>query len=106
MKKLIVLLLATGLISAAATLVVASSNAPAEVSFTPKFGTVTFNHTSHEQVTDCASCHHTGEFVQCSSCHGVNEGIPNTKDTFHSACIDCHKEQNQGPTRCRDCHVN
>ena len=105
MKKLIVLLFTTALIGAAATLVVASPNAPAEVSFTPKFGTVTFNHTGHEQVTDCASCHHTGEYAQCSGCHGVSAGIPNAKDSFHSTCIDCHKEMKQGPTSCRDCHI-
>src|SRR6056297_3158023 len=105
MKKLFILLIAVSLISAVATLVVASSNAPEEVVYTPKIGTVTFNHTQHLAAGDCASCHHTGDYVSCSSCHGTQPDIANVKDAFHANCIDCHKEAKQGPTGCRDCHV-
>ena len=26
------------------------------------------------------------------------------KNPFHMVCIDCHKEQAKGPTKCDDCH--
>ncbi len=106
MKKLFALLIAASLISAVATLVIAGSNVPEEVTFTPRFGTVTFNHAEHLSVGDCASCHHTGAYVTCSSCHGTQPGISNAKDAFHASCIDCHKEAQKGPVGCRACHVN
>lgn len=105
MKKLFALLIAVSLVSAAATLVIAASNAPEQVTFTPKIGTVTFNHAQHTAAADCAACHHTGEYVSCSSCHGVQTNIAGSKDAFHASCIDCHKETKQGPTGCRDCHT-
>ena len=42
---------------------------PAKAAMRP----VVFNHLVHEKkVTDCESCHHTGEPVACSTCHNVS----------------------------------
>lgn len=95
MKKLFTLLIAVSLVSAVATLVIAGSNAPAEIPYPTKLGTVTFNHLNHEGLTDCANCH--------SAVQGIEAG--QRKDAFHGLCISCHKEQQQGPTSCKECHV-
>jgi predicted CXXCH cytochrome family protein len=95
MKKLFTLLIAISLVSVVATLVVAQSSGPAEIEYPTKMGTVTFNHTSHENLVDCASCH--------SLVQGIEK--KERKDAFHDLCISCHKEQKQGPTGCRDCHI-
>lgn len=87
-----------------------------------KKGPVTFPHMKHtEQVESCDTCHHTNEGLMadsavevqaCSECHLDPEGdVPGMremslkKNPFHSLCIDCHKEQGKGPTKCDDCHV-
>lgn len=106
MKKSTTLMMAVTLVTLAAGLVIAEINVPEKVTFTPRFGTVTFNHAEHLSVGDCISCHHTGDYVSCSSCHGSQPGISNAKDAFHANCIDCHKEAEQGPIGCRACHVN
>ena len=105
MNKLLTLLTATLLVASLATVVVAVTNGPEEVKFTPKMGTVTFNHTAHQGLTDCATCHHTGDYAQCNSCHDVAQNAPKVKDAFHKLCKDCHVEQNNGPTKCKECHV-
>ncbi len=105
MKKMIVLLSATILVSSIATIVTANTNGPAEIKFTPRMGTVTFNHIKHQSVTECSTCHHTESFEQCKSCHGVNENAPKSKDAFHKQCKNCHKEMKQGPTKCKQCHI-
>lgn len=84
---------------------------------------VPFPHDQHatELVESCETCHHTtpgltaetDEGVQaCSDCHLDPEGdVPGMremslkKNPFHMLCIDCHKEQDAGPTSCNDCHV-
>ncbi|MBN1958232.1 MAG: cytochrome c3 family protein [Desulfuromonadales bacterium] len=88
-----------------ATFVVAESQGPPEVKYTPKMGTVTFQHAAHQSYTDCATCHHTGDFAQCKSCHGVDPQAPQAKDAFHQLCKDCHKESQKGPTKCKECHI-
>ena len=105
MKKFLFLVTATFLVSTFATAVVAVTNGPEEVNFTPKMGTVTFNHSAHQGLTDCATCHHTGDYAQCKSCHGVNENVPKSKNAFHKQCKDCHKEAKKGPTKCKECHI-
>ena len=27
------------------------------------------------------------------------------KNPFHMLCINCHKQEGEGPTSCNDCHV-
>ncbi|MDX2479722.1 MAG: cytochrome c3 family protein [Desulfuromusa sp.] len=105
MKKLLILLTATILVSSIATVVVAVSNGPAEIKFTPKMGTVTFDHTAHQSLTDCSTCHHTGEYAQCKSCHDIDPKAPKAKDAYHKLCKDCHKEMAKGPTKCKECHI-
>lgn len=83
---------------------------------------VTFPHAKHvETVDDCTACHHTSEgltatsgqeVATCVSCHLDPEeaGTPGMremslkKNPFHAGCIDCHKEQAKGPTKCDECH--
>lgn len=77
---------------------------PTEVKYTPKYGTVTFNHTKHQSRADCVSCHHTGTNTQCKSCHGVEENTPTAKKAFHNQCKGCHKERKLGPKSCKECH--
>lgn len=85
---------------------------------------VTFAHGKHATTLarSCDTCHHTqkgltGEketkVVKCTTCHldPKSEKIPGmreaslTKNPFHIACINCHKEQKKGPTVCAKCHV-
>lgn len=82
-----------------------ADNGPPEVKFTPKMGTVTFPHAAHQSRTDCATCHHTGDYAQCKSCHGVKAEAPKSKDAYHNLCQGCHKTMQQGPTKCKECHV-
>ena len=105
MKKLFILLAATVFVSFVTTAVIAATNGPSEVKFTPKMGTVTFNHTAHQGLTECSTCHHTGDYVQCKSCHGVKKNAPKAKNAFHKRCKDCHKKLKKGPTKCKECHI-
>ena len=105
MKKVMSLLTTTFLILAFATIIFAATTGPEEIKYTPKMGTVTFNHTAHQGQTDCATCHHTGDYAQCKSCHGVNSKTPKAKDAYHKTCKSCHKELKRGPTKCKECHI-
>ncbi len=82
---------------------------------------VTFPHKAHQDVTACSTCHHTNaelkagsaeEVKPCAACH-LDPDKPTTpsmremsltKNPFHKLCIDCHKQQGKGPTKCVDCH--
>ncbi|HSL84721.1 MAG TPA: cytochrome c3 family protein, partial [Thermoanaerobaculia bacterium] len=80
-----------------------------------------FPHAKHvEMVDSCVTCHHTSEGLTassgqkvetCTSCHlDPKAGVPGmremslTKNPFHKMCIDCHKAETKGPTKCDDCH--
>jgi hypothetical protein len=86
-----------------------------------KKGPVTFPHKAHTERTECVTCHHTSEGLMagadmevkaCSECHLDPEGadVPGMremsmkKNPFHMLCIDCHKKEAKGPTKCDDCH--
>ncbi|PLX99982.1 MAG: hypothetical protein C0622_09735 [Desulfuromonas sp.] len=103
MKKLVVMLIVAAFVGTA-FVAVASDNGPAEVKYEVKMGTVTFNHTAHQGLTDCATCHHTEGYAACKSCHDGTKA-PKAKDAYHKNCKDCHKEKGQGPTKCKECHV-
>ena len=105
MKKLTIILTAAILLSTFAIISFATEKGPDEIKFTPKMGTVTFNHTAHQGRTDCTTCHHTGEFSQCKSCHGVDSAAPKAKDAYHKTCKNCHKKLKKGPTKCKECHI-
>ena len=83
---------------------------------------VEFPHKAHmEMVESCDTCHHTNKGLTadsdlsqvkaCSECHLHPEGdVPDMsqmsmkKNPFHMLCIDCHKTEAKGPTKCNDCH--
>lgn len=105
MKKLLILLTAAILVSSITTVVIAVSTGPAEIKYEPKMGVVTFDHSGHQKLTDCITCHHTGDYAQCKSCHGVDPNAPKAKLAYHKQCKDCHKEMKKGPTKCKECHI-
>lgn len=71
----------------------ADVKAPETVVIENKNGNVTLTHAEH------------GKMYGCATCHGDNEPGPFElgKDTAHSMCKGCHKEQG-GPTKCNGCH--
>lgn len=89
-----------------------------------KKGPVTFPHAKHQELTQCDTCHHVNEGMtaataddtkvqKCAACHldpekaetpGMRE-MSMKKNPFHMVCIDCHKTEAKGPTKCDDCHT-
>lgn len=86
-----------------------------------KKAAVEFPHAAHWEVTECTTCHHTQEGLTadnaegvetCGSCHTEPEAAETpkcsemslTKNPFHIGCVNCHKEQAAGPTKCDECH--
>jgi hypothetical protein len=84
---------------------------------------VTFPHKAHQELTECATCHHTQkdlkagsdmEVQPCSACHLEPEKaetpqcsqMSTSKNPFHITCVGCHKESGKeaAPTKCFDCH--
>jgi len=106
MKKLVVMLIVLAFVGTSA-LIAFADNGPAEIKLEAKMGTVTFQHAAHQgKVADCTTCHHKGvEAGKCTSCHGVDAAAPKVKDAFHNQCIECHKKEAAGPTKCKECHV-
>ncbi len=106
MKRIIAVLLTVAFL-AAGSMIAFAADPPAEAKFEAKNGTVTFNHTLHQdKVADCATCHHAGvEAGTCRSCHGVDDAAPKMKDVAHKFCKGCHKDQGgNAPTKCNMCH--
>jgi hypothetical protein len=77
-----------------------------------KPGDVTFNHGKHA-AQKCQTCHGDGQpgklgCINTASggkvCPGSGGAEPTRKDFFHAVCIDCHKKETKGPTKCADCH--
>lgn len=81
---------------------------------------VVFNHLIHEKkISDCASCHHTGDTVACSSCHTVDgkigdngKAIPTLDQAMHqggngkpASCVSCHSEYIAKNKECAGCHA-
>lgn len=82
---------------------------------------VVFNHLNHEKkITECETCHHTGDTVSCTSCHtveGKKEGNFVTLDqAMHTptvakrstgktpvSCVSCHND-NLKRRECAGCH--
>ena len=74
-------------------------------------------HNEKANIEDCAVCHHgkgkdgkqdredMSAGTPCAECHSVkvSTGTP-LKRAYHQQCINCHKEQNRGPTYCGGCH--
>lgn len=104
MKKLLILFVVAAVFGTAFLAIAADK--PAQVTYEVKMGNVSFDHTKHEGVTDCATCHHTEGEASCKSCHMKKKGdAPKAKDAFHKNCKGCHKDMKKGPTKCKECHV-
>lgn len=86
-----------------------------------KQAAVAFPHKAHWELSDCTTCHHTAEGLTadsdtdvktCKSCHvkPEEEGTPDCsqmslkKNPYHMLCVDCHKKEQKGPTKCTECH--
>ena len=86
-----------------------------------KKSAVEFPHAAHFELTECSTCHHTQENLSketadeakpCSECHNEPEkkSTPSCsqsslkKNHYHINCVDCHKAEKAGPTKCNDCH--
>ncbi len=88
-----------------------AADPPGKMTFKASFGPVPFDHGTHMNLGDCATCHHTGETNKCTSCH-QRSGVAAKmiwKQTAHNAtsergCIGCHTKQKAGPTKCAECH--
>ena len=104
MKKMIVLLMVTAFVAATAFVAIAD-NGPAQIKLDAKMGAITLDHAKHQGLTECKTCHHTGENVSCKSCHDAKPDTPKSKDAFHKLCKDCHKGKDPAPTKCKGCHV-
>lgn len=103
MKKMLVLLAIVAFVASTAFVAVAD-NGPASIKMDVKMGAITLDHAKHQGLTECATCHHTGDYASCKSCHDAKPEAPKSKNAFHKLCKDCHKKQN-GPTKCKGCHV-
>jgi hypothetical protein len=72
-----------------------AATAPAgPISLPAKNGNVTFEHSKHAAVS-CDKCHAT-------AAGGKIEGFG--KEKAHGTCIECHKTNAKGPTKCAECH--
>lgn len=105
MKKLLTLIVAITLVTAASLSAIAQNTGPDEIKLKASMGDITFNHATHRDLTDCATCHHEGlDAGNCHSCHDAKPEAPKAKKVFHKLCKDCHKASS-GPTKCKECHV-
>lgn len=74
-----------------------AATAPAgPITLPAKNGNVTFNHKTHATVS-CDKCHAT------AAGGGKIEGF-HAKEKAHATCLDCHKAEAKGPTKCAECH--
>jgi hypothetical protein len=78
-----------------ATSAVAAAAGPETITLEAKPGNVTFPHKAHQAALKCQDCHAT-------AAGGKIEGFG--KDKAHGLCVECHKKQAKGPTKCADCH--
>lgn len=56
---------------------------------------VTFEHKTHKDLK-CEKCHSDATFPQ------KIEAV--TKEKAHGVCLECHKAEKKGPTKCAECH--
>ncbi|MDX1643879.1 MAG: cytochrome c3 family protein [Thermoanaerobaculia bacterium] len=125
MPKLLDSIVLVAVLLVAAIVVAAPHHAPEEVvidAAVNKRAAVEFPHKLHqENVESCATCHHESEGLTaeadeeveaCSSCH-LDPEDPETpsmrelsmkKNPYHILCVDCHKAEEKGPTKCDECH--
>lgn len=58
------------------------------------FGNVSFNHTTHSQLSECKECHVETDMI-----------IVSDKKTAHDFCKACHINTDNAPTKCKGCHI-
>ncbi|UCG38948.1 MAG: cytochrome c3 family protein [bacterium] len=111
-RKLAVIFIAIAVATAFAATLAVAADPPAQIMIDKGKDTksgVNFDHAKHSGTIDCFKCHHGAkakeEIKSCFDCHGKDASAPTVKDAFHKLCRDCHKEQGQGPTKCKECHV-
>ena len=95
MKNMLASLLVAVALSFATNAVAAAPGKP--IVLPAKQGEVTFNHSKHAQ--KCTACH-------ADEKGGAIEGFNKTvnKDKAHGVCLECHKKEAKGPTKCAECH--
>jgi len=67
---------------------------------------VKMSHNRHEKSgIKCVTCHHKlnndERIKKCAYCH---KGLAGAR-LFHTFCAKCHKDKNEGPVRCNECHI-
>ncbi|ACG73386.1 cytochrome c3 [Anaeromyxobacter sp. K] len=78
------------------SVVAVAAEPPATLTLQAKPGNVTFPHKAHaDKLGKCETCHAT-------AAGGKIEGFG--KDKAHGLCIECHKKEAKGPTKCAECH--
>lgn len=91
----------------------AGADPPVDRVIAASFGRVPFPHGKHmEAVSDCKTCHHTEDLVNCSSCHKKTPSAVTKvrgQDAAHlrtsqRSCAGCHISMKVGPTTCAACH--
>jgi hypothetical protein len=104
----------------------AQENGPETIILTgSSLGGVMFLHASHQEMTECASCHHESRpekpldtpHQPCAACHIKAPTAPmvtSIRDAFHDAtaktgaCVDCHVTEAAAgktvPLKCTECH--
>lgn len=126
MKKTLTVLGAIAFLMVAMVAIAAPHHGPDEVvidAAAAKQAPVKFPHAKHatELVKSCDTCHHTNpgltaatdkDVKACSSCHMEPQGEIGTMaemsmktNPLHVTCINCHKEEAKGPSKCNECHV-
>lgn len=85
------------------------------------FKPIEFTHLEHadDYALDCVDCHHEykegenvweeGDLVQqCVVCHNpkqkLGENAHRLPIAYHFNCKGCHKEVEEGPVECKECH--
>ena len=88
----------------------------------PRRPPAVFRHDEHNElakIEECNVCHHvydengrlvedeSSEDQRCADCHELEASgrQPALMKAFHTNCKGCHKDQNDGPTMCGQCHV-
>lgn len=115
---------AFALLVANVSLAATAADAPENVTIDQcmdKQAAVEFTHKAHWDRAECTACHHTQEGLtaesdmeveSCISCHKdpAEAETPNCtemslrKNPYHVNCVDCHKTEAAGPTKCTECH--
>jgi len=126
MRSMFRFLLIGAALAASPAALTAQQNGPEVILLTgASLGGVKFSHQSHQDMTDCTSCHHESrpekplesEHQPCTACHTKPPTPPMTtsiRDAFHDAtgksgtCVDCHVTEAAAgktvPAKCTECH--